>query len=90
MPKGEMRNAKQVPPEDGGPGWWRESDDIPTAIWSGSFTLGGVEMKCHVLDDGKRIIEAGSVAALFNAMARPDFSFADGEAEAFTRWQKGP
>jgi hypothetical protein len=63
-------------------------DDVPTAIWSGSFMLGGVEMRCHVLDNGQRVIESESVGALFEAMARPDFSFAGGEVDALARWQK--
>jgi len=65
------------------------NDDVPTAIWSGSFMLGGVEMRCHVLDNGERIIESESFVALFEAMVRPYFSFADSEVDAFARWQRG-
>ena len=56
-----------------------DSENLPAPIWSGSFTVYGVEVKCHVLDDGQRIIEAESVDALFVEMAgdapdgMPDF-----------------
>lgn len=54
-------------------------DDLPSPVWSGSFEVFGVEVKCHVLSSGERIIEQESVEALFNAMAHdspdgvPDF-----------------
>lgn len=44
------------------------SKPIPKSVWNGSFTLLGVEMKCHVLDDGTRIIEEQSVADFLQAM----------------------
>ena len=56
-----------------------DSENLPAPIWSGSFTIFGIEIKCHVLDNGQRIIEEGSMEALFEAMAAdasdgvPDF-----------------
>lgn len=44
------------------------SDNLPKAIWSGSFIIGSEEIKCHVLDSGQRIIESDSVAKLFTSM----------------------
>jgi hypothetical protein len=65
--------------------------DIPTAIWSGTFKLMGVELKCHTLSDGQRVIEAESMNAFFEAMEngemRPDFDEPDWTA--FYRWQRG-
>lgn len=43
----------------------------PISVWQGSFTVFGVELKCHVLDDGHRIIEATSIEALLEAMGDP-------------------
>jgi hypothetical protein len=56
------------------------------SVWQGTFRLFGVDMKCHVLDDGTRIIEADSVRQLFEAMG----SGADigVEAEEFARWKR--
>lgn len=39
-------------------------DDLPTAVWEGSFIVAGREVKCVVLDDGRRIIETESLDAL--------------------------
>lgn len=59
---------------------------LPTSIWSGSFRVYGVDVKCHVLDDGQRVIEADSVAALFEAMGTPGVEM--GDVEEFVRWQR--
>ncbi len=50
------------------------NDNLPAVVWSGTMRLFGVELVCHVLDDGQRIIEQESVAALFEAMGRPHSS----------------
>lgn len=41
--------------------------DLPVSVWSGSFRIGELELKCHVLSDGRRVMEADSIAALFEA-----------------------
>lgn len=65
-----------------------KNNDIPKIIWSGSFSIFGVEVKCHVLDDGQRIIEEDSMVALFDGTA--DVSSCDEkELEKFSCWQKG-
>lgn len=64
-------------------------DQIPVAVWSGTFRVIGVDLRCHVLADGRRIVNADDVARMFAA--------ADGEAteaevaqlEAFLRWRCG-
>ena len=62
-------------------------DDVRTSVWQGSFTLFGVELQCHLLDDGQRVIEADSMAALHNAMAQPDMTIgADEEVDEFACW----
>lgn len=38
------------------------------SVWQGTFQVFGVEVKCHVLSDGRRIIEEDSVVALLQAM----------------------
>ena len=60
--------------------------DIPTAIWDGTFTVFGVELKCFVLDNGKRIIEAESMAALFEAMGNGS-NDDPGDLADYQRWQ---
>ena len=56
-------------------------DNLPTPTWSGSFTVFGVEVKCHVLDNGERIIEKESMAALLSAMGDSGSNDGDGFLE---------
>ena len=62
--------------------------DIPESVWSGSFILLGVEVKCHTLSNGERIIEADSFDKLMDAMAggTVDFEKKDDTA-GFARWR---
>lgn len=62
-------------------------DDLPTPTWSGSFRLYGVDVKCHTLSDGRRIIEADSLAALLEAMASSGQP--SGQVHEFGRWRDG-
>lgn len=64
-------------------------NDPPKAVWSGTFTVLGVELKCHVLDNGRRIIEADSMEAFFRAPGDPGSMLDNGELITFTEWQKG-
>lgn len=60
----------------------------PVSVWQGELQMCGVTLHVHVLDDGSRIIEGDSVAALLEAFAsgaRVD----EAEAAAFARWQRG-
>jgi hypothetical protein len=41
--------------------------DLPVSVWTGEFTLFGVTLRCHVLDDGRRIIDADDIAKLLSA-----------------------
>ena len=47
-------------------------EGVRTSVSQASFHLFGVELKCHVLSDGSRIIEEGSFVELFKAMEAPD------------------
>lgn len=69
--------TEQVPPEE---------SDLPTAVWSGNFHVFGVDLKCHVLSDGRRIIEADSLQQMFVAMVTSDDP---GDLAVFARWQRG-
>lgn len=64
-----------------------ERDEIPSAIWEGKFRLFGVEAKCYVLSDGRRIIDADDFHAIFEAMAN-GAEIMEGEMESFVRWQQ--
>jgi hypothetical protein len=66
---------------------------IHESIWQGTFNVLGVDVVCHVLNDGRRIIEAESMAKMFAAMAEtgadpttPDF---EQQATGFAKWLMG-
>ena len=59
------------------------------SVWKGTFTIGGIVLRCHVLEDGQRIIEAEDVEKLFEAMGNKNFKINDGDMKAFAKWQKG-
>lgn len=63
------------------------NDDMPKSVWSGSFTVFGVELKCHTLDNGQRIIEADSLAELMEKMGQSDMPV--GDIDKFNYWKEG-
>lgn len=46
-----------------------KSTDLPVSIWRGELKLFGITLHCHVLSDGRRIVDAADVAAMFEVMA---------------------
>lgn len=67
--------------------------EVAVSVWQGSFTILGVELRCHVLSDGQRIVEAESMVALLAAMAEPApaeaVSAMEAELERLVRWEGG-
>lgn len=61
---------------------------LPTAIWSGTFTVWGIELRCHVLDTGQRIVEAEDMERFIHAMEDGDLD-TRGDMAEFVRWQRG-
>lgn len=47
-------------------------DNIPTSIRTSTIHIFGVDLVVHHLDNGQRVIEADSMAALFEAMGSED------------------
>lgn len=66
-----------------------QTTNLPHSVWSGSFSLFGVEVKCHVLTNGQRIIEAESMRNLLEAMSAPGTTIDPAKVEEFAKWQKG-
>lgn len=61
------------------------SEVLPVAVWEGSFKIGNVTLRCAVLDNGMRVINAEDMHAIFDGTAE----FTAEDVEAFCRWQKG-
>jgi hypothetical protein len=68
-----------------------DTSDLPVSVRQGSFKLFGVDVHCHVLSNGERVIEADSMHALLSAMADPGNSTETSEEDLakFARWQRG-
>jgi len=64
---------------------------IPESVWSGTFRLCGVDLKCHSLDDGRRIIERDSLERLMTALDSGSAIGPDDAATfaAFNAWRTG-
>ena len=67
------------------------SPKLPHAVWSGTFRILGMPLKCHTLSDGRRIIEATSLRHLYAEVGRgyDDVDVTDDELDAFVLWQAG-
>ena len=59
----------------------------PHSVWQGSYSLFGVDVKCHVLSNGKRIIEEDSMVDLLEALEVPLEDTSDGaDLAEFCKW----
>jgi hypothetical protein len=59
-----------------------------SAVCTGVFHIFGIDVHCHVLNNGQRMIEAESLTRLTEAMESPEEREL-GEIEQFHRWQEG-
>ena len=64
---------------------------IPTAVWSGELRVGDLVLRCHVLDNGQRMIDVDSLAAFLNWLEAPTTTPADAErvAAEYAVWMRG-
>ena len=64
------------------------TEQLPRVVWEGTFTIFGAPIKCYVLDDGRRIIDADG---LRESMERHDAGAAIDERknDEFLKWLKG-
>jgi hypothetical protein len=65
--------------------------DLPHSVWSGTFRVYGTTLRCHVLSDGQRVIDADDVERLFAGMGNGAGGAPEELAELteFIRWQRG-
>jgi hypothetical protein len=64
------------------------SNKTPKSVSSKVFTIFGVPLLCHVLDDGRRIIAADSLVKLLDTMAAgiPDIELEEHDLDHFIFW----
>lgn len=58
---------------------------LPKVIRSESFTILDVEIKCHILENGQRIVEQESVDAFCKALTEADETSRDAAIQELTR-----
>jgi len=66
-----------------------DTSELPRAIWEGTFTIGGCQLRCAVLDDGRRVISSVDLAEFLDAMRGDEFNVLPAEVEEFAKWTKG-
>jgi hypothetical protein len=64
------------------------SDELPAVVSESSFRLFGVDVRCYVLDNGQRIINADDFHAMMRAMGAGVFADPN-DIAAFTKWRMG-
>lgn len=64
-------------------------DDLPKAVWQGSFRLFGHDIECVVLDDGRRLVTEKGMEAFLAALESPATDLDEDELKAFAKWQQG-
>lgn len=47
-------------------------DNVPVGNWVGTLTIFGVDLRCYVLDDGRRVISAEDMGKLWGAIDDPN------------------
>ncbi len=65
------------------------SDQLPKAIASSTLRILGVNLTVHVLDNGERVIDAGDIKRLFEAMGDLDTPMTEDEAVAIAKVVRG-
>jgi hypothetical protein len=67
-----------------------EMTDLPETVWSGTFRLFGVTLRCHALDDGRRLVDAEDLVRLFSERSPARMTRLDrDELTRFAKWQRG-
>jgi hypothetical protein len=62
---------------------------MKNSVWSGTFHLLGIDVKCHVLEDGTRVVEADSMIALMEAIKKGNEFGDPQELVNFSLWRAG-
>jgi hypothetical protein len=60
-------------------------DDIPTAVWKGELIICGFHIRCAVLDDGRRVLNADDIYDFLNTDHFPTHE----EAHSIARFIRG-
>ena len=85
MPSMRVRSGLEGSDEREGAGM----SDIPNAVWEGTFTLFGIEMRCYVLDTGQRVMDGKDLAKFFRAIGKKEMTQDEKGLMDFIRWTKG-
>ena len=66
------------------------TNKVPKSVSSKVFTIYGIQIQCHLLDDGRRVIASDSLSKLLVAMANdiPDLDLEAHDLDHFVMWCK--
>lgn len=62
--------------------------DTPKAVWEGTLRISDIDLRCAVLDDGRRVIRAEDCERLMATMANGS-PCDEAELKALARWLRG-
>lgn len=65
------------------------SDDPPHVVATSSFMIGPVEMVCHVLSNGERVIDEVSMVLFLESLGRQEV-FPEADLYEFYEWMGQP
>jgi hypothetical protein len=62
---------------------------LPKSVYKSELNVCGVTLRVHVLDDGRRVIDAADIDALFQAWAFEGARWDEDDLERLCRWAMG-
>ena len=65
------------------------TDKTPVSTHQANINIGGYVLKCHVLDNGERIIETESLEGFFEYLSQPDTALSEQDVMDFGRFMRG-
>jgi hypothetical protein len=65
------------------------ADTLPRAVWEGTFKFFGIDLRCYVLEDGRRIIDADDLGKMYEADIAGVDEGDEVQKQAFLAWLKG-
>lgn len=62
------------------------TEEIPKAVWEGMFRVFGINVRCAVLDNGKRVINGDD---LLQVLSGNSDTLSHDDLDEFIKWQAG-
>jgi hypothetical protein len=66
-----------------------EPEKLPQVVSEGSIDIIGMKLRCYILDNGKRIIDAEDVDNFFSRLSNENIDFTTEDAQKLAKFVKG-